>query len=126
MCSQVALSIAANIVVNTLNPGGSLQWNCERKESTHNIQRHNNAPERKHCPLLSKTKCKTEAGTKPYSAEQRVVFREKQTANAPCPTTLFSVKKYSKTNPGKLFKWRFFKKERSLSLSLCNLRSYVS
>jgi hypothetical protein len=37
-----------------------------------------------------------------------------------------SVKKYSKTNLGKLFKWRFFKKERSLSLSLCNLRSYVS
>jgi hypothetical protein len=37
-----------------------------------------------------------------------------------------SMKKYSKTNPGKLFKWGFFKKERSLSLSLCNLRSYVS
>jgi hypothetical protein len=27
-----------------------------------------------------------------------------------------SMKKYSKTNPGKLFKWGFFKKERSLSL----------
>jgi hypothetical protein len=88
MCSQVPLSVTAGGVVNTLDPGGSLQWNCEQRESTHNIERHNNAPERKHWLLLSKTKCKTEAGRKPYSAEQRAIFGERQTIWKPCPTTL--------------------------------------